>query len=75
MSLTLIAALTWPGRVIGKDNALPWKLSADLKRFKALTTGHPVIMGRHTWESLPFKLTGRTNLVLSRRTQGLLNAK
>jgi dihydrofolate reductase len=66
VTLTLIAALTWPGRVIGKDNTIPWKLSEDLKRFKALTLGHPVIMGRKTWDSLPFKLPGRSNLVLSR---------
>ena len=65
MSLVLIAALTWPERVIGKDNAIPWKLSQDLRRFKELTLGHPVLMGRKTWESLPFKLPGRTNIVLT----------
>lgn len=53
---------------IGKDGDMPWHISADLKRFKALTTGHPVIMGRATWESLPKKpLPGRRNIVLSRR--------
>jgi dihydrofolate reductase len=70
MPLTLIAALTWPGRIIGKDNALPWALPADLKRFKALTMGHAVLMGRKTWESLPAKfrpLPGRLNLVLTRK--------
>ena len=61
----LIAALTWPGRVIGRDGGLVWKLSEDLKRFKALTLGHPVVMGRKTWDSLPFKLPGRSNLVVS----------
>lgn len=71
MKLTLISALTWPGRVIGKDGGLPWKLSADLKRFKQLTTGHAVLMGRKTWDSLPEKfrpLPDRYNLVLSRQT-------
>lgn len=75
MSLTLIAALTWPGRVIGKDNAIPWRLKDDLRRFKALTLGHPVVMGRRTWESLPFKLEGRTNIVLSGHAHGLINPK
>jgi dihydrofolate reductase len=67
MRLTLIAALTWPGRVIGRENRIPWHLAEDLKRFKALTSGHPVVMGRNTWESLPFKLPGRFNLVVSSR--------
>jgi dihydrofolate reductase len=53
-TLTLIAAVARNG-VIGRDNALPWHLPADLKHFKALTTGHTVIMGRKTWESLPEK--------------------
>jgi len=55
--------------VIGKDNGLLWHLPDDLKRFKALTKGHPVIMGRKTWESLPEKyrpLPGRTNIVITR---------
>ena len=66
MALTIIAALSWPGRVIGADNKLPWNIPEDLQRFKALTMGHPVLMGRKTWDSLPFKLPGRSNLVLSR---------
>ncbi len=66
MTLTLIAALTWPERVIGAQGKLPFKLSADLKRFKALTLGHPVLMGRKTWDSLPFPLPGRSNVVISR---------
>ena len=56
-------------RVIGKDNNLPWRIPDDLKRFKELTSGHPVIMGRKTWESLPEKfrpLPGRTNIVVTR---------
>lgn len=52
--------------VIGKDNALPWKLSADLKRFKAITTGHPVIMGRRTWLSIGRPLPNRVNIVVTR---------
>ena len=55
--------------VIGKNNTLIWHISDDLKRFKALTTGHTVVMGRNTWNSLPRKpLPGRTNIVLSTNT-------
>ena len=51
---------------IGKDNSMPWHLSDDLKRFKTITMGHTVIMGRNTWLSLPFKpLKGRRNIVIS----------
>ena len=67
-TLTLIAAVARNG-IIGKDNALPWHLPADLRHFKALTTGHTVIMGRKTWESLPEKfrpLPGRRNIVVTR---------
>jgi len=63
--LSLIAAVARNG-VIGKDGALPWRLSADLKRFKAVTTGHAVIMGRRTWEEIRRPLPGRRNIVLSR---------
>lgn len=66
--MTLVAAVANNG-VIGKDNALPWHLPEDLKHFKALTTGHVVIMGRKTWESLPERfrpLPGRTNVVVTR---------
>lgn len=52
--------------VIGKDNALPWRLPADLRHFKALTLGHTVVMGRKTFESIGKGLTGRRNLVVSR---------
>ena len=55
--------------VIGADGALPWRLSADLKRFKALTTGHPILMGRKTYESIGKPLANRRNLVLTRDTQ------
>jgi len=64
-AICLIAALA-SNRIIGRDNALPWRLPADLKRFKALTTGHAVLMGRKTHESIGKPLPGRRNLVLSR---------
>lgn len=71
MSLTvnLIYARAANG-VIGKDNAMPWHLPEDLAHFKALTQGHPVIMGRKTWDSLPARfrpLPGRTNIVVTRQ--------
>jgi dihydrofolate reductase len=65
MTLSLIAALD-RRNAIGKGNALPWHLPADLKRFKALTLGKPVLMGRKTAESLGRALPGRRNLVLTR---------
>ena len=65
MRISLIAALD-RNRAIGRDNALPWRLPDDLKRFKALTLGKPVLMGRRTAESLGRALPGRTNLVLTR---------
>ena len=52
--------------VIGRDNALPWRLPADLAYFKRVTMGHPVIMGRRTWESIGRPLPGRLNIVVSR---------
>ena len=55
-------------RVIGRDGDLPWRLPEDLKRFKAVTLGKPVVMGRRTWESLPRKpLPGRPNFVVTRQ--------
>lgn len=54
--------------VIGKDNDIPWRLSADLKRFKQLTTGYPIIMGRKTFNSLGRPLPKRRNLVITRNT-------
>lgn len=65
MRLSLIAALD-RNAAIGKDNALPWHLPDDLKRFKRLTLGKPVLMGRKTAESLRRALPGRRNLVLTR---------
>lgn len=64
--LTLVVAVAKNG-VIGRDGDLPWRLSSDMKRFKAATMGKPVLMGRKTWDSLPRKpLPGRPNLVLTR---------
>ncbi len=64
-TLSLIAAMA-KGRVIGRDNTLPWQLPEDLKHFKTTTLGKPVIMGRKTWESLGRPLPGRRNIVISR---------
>lgn len=63
--ITLVLARADNG-VIGRDNALPWRLPADLKHFKALTQGKPMIMGRRTFESLPGLLPGRRHIVLTR---------
>lgn len=63
--LSLIVARSRNG-VIGVDGDLPWRLPSDLKFFKQTTLGKPVLMGRVTWESLPFPLPGRPNLVLTR---------
>lgn len=67
--LSMIVAMSEKKRIIGLDGDMPWKLSADLKRFKKITTGHTVVMGRKTWESIPAKfrpLPNRRNIVLSR---------
>lgn len=63
--LALIAAVADNG-VIGADGGMPWRLSTDMKRFKALTLGKPVIMGRKTYDSLGKPLDGRTNIVVTR---------
>ena len=64
--IVLVVAIADNG-VIGKDGGIPWHISEDMKRFKALTMGHTIVMGRKTWDSLPKKpLPGRTNIVLSR---------
>ncbi|WP_313010525.1 dihydrofolate reductase [Stutzerimonas nitrititolerans] len=64
--LAMIAALA-QNRVIGLDNKMPWHLPADLKHFKAMTLGKPIVMGRKTWDSLGRPLPGRLNLVVSRQ--------
>jgi len=66
MSLFLIYARAANG-AIGKEGRLPWHLPADLKRFKSLTMGSPMIMGRKTFESLPGLLPGRRHIVLTRK--------
>jgi dihydrofolate reductase len=67
--LSIIAAIA-RNRVIGRENAIPWHLPDDLRRFRALTMGNPIIMGRRTWESLGRPLPGRRNLVVSRGFEG-----
>ena len=64
--LTIIAALA-QNKVIGKQNALPWHLPADLKHFKALTMGKPIVMGRKTFDSIGKALPGRQNIIITRR--------
>jgi len=63
--LTAIVAMT-SERVIGKDGDLPWHLPEDLKLFKRHTTGHPIVMGRKTWDSIGRPLPNRQNIVLTR---------
>ncbi len=66
MRLSIIAAVAANG-VIGRDGRLPWKLSDDLQRFKQLTMGHTIIMGRRTWESIGRALPGRRTIVVTRQ--------
>ena len=77
MQLVIIAAVADNG-VIGHDGTMPWRLSSDLKRFKALTLGKPVVMGRKTYLSIGKPLPGRTNIVVTRdrsfRVDGILTA-
>ena len=65
--ITLIVAVADNG-VIGRDNTLPWHLPEDLKRFKRLTLGKPIVMGRKTFESIGKALPGRQNIVVTRDT-------
>jgi dihydrofolate reductase len=67
MNLSLICAMS-ENRVIGRNSALPWHLSGDLKYFRRTTMGNSIIMGRNTWESIGRVLPGRTNIVISRNT-------
>ena len=64
----MIAAMA-NNRVIGKDNDMPWHMPADLKHFKAVTMGKPVVMGRKTFESIGRPLPGRTNVVVTRNSE------
>ncbi len=66
MKIAIIVAMDKQG-VIGRDNGLPWRLSADLQYFRRVTMGNPIIMGRNTHESIGRPLPGRTNIVLTRQ--------
>jgi dihydrofolate reductase len=66
MTLSIIVAMS-ENRVIGKDNAIPWHLPGDLPRFKRITMGHPIIMGRKNYESIGRVLPGRTNIIITRQ--------
>ena len=65
MIISIIAAMT-DNRVIGRDNAIPWHIPADMQRFRAITMGHPLIMGRKTFESIGRPLPGRKTVILTR---------
>lgn len=66
MEIELVVAMAGNGE-IGREGGLPWRLSTDLKRFKAITMGKPVVMGRKTWESIGRPLPGRLNVVMTRQ--------
>ena len=66
MKLTAVAAIS-KNFVIGKDNSLPWNIPEDLKRFKKLTTGSPIVMGRKTFESIGRPLPNRKNIILTQK--------
>jgi dihydrofolate reductase len=68
VTLSLIAAIADNG-VIGREGGLPWRLGSDLKRFRALTMGHPLIMGRRTFDSIPKPLDGRDSIVVTRESR------
>ncbi|WP_372770204.1 type 3 dihydrofolate reductase [Pseudoalteromonas sp.] len=72
MMISMIAAMA-NNRVIGKDNDMPWHLPADLKHFKAVTLGKPVIMGRRTYESIGRLLPGRDNIIITRNTDYVID--
>ncbi len=71
MTVTLVAAVA-RGGVIGREGGIPWRLPEDVAHFKSLTTGHAVVMGRRTWDSLPDRfrpLPGRRNVVVTRNEE------
>lgn len=70
LNIALVVATDLNG-AIGKDNKLPWKLAADMRHFKELTMGHPVIMGRKTYESIGKPLPGRANIVITSNSDEL----
>ena len=77
MNISIIVAMS-NNRIIGLNNRMPWHLSADLKRFKKITMGSPILMGRKTFESIGRPLPGRTNIIVTRnpnyRQEGCLIA-
>jgi len=72
MTISVIVAFS-EGNIIGKNNKMPWKLPADLKRFKAITTGHTVVMGRRTYESIGKPLPNRKNIVLTSIPESIID--
>lgn len=66
-SISFVVARSYPHNIIGRDNKLPWHQRTDLQRFKQITLGHVVIMGRTTFDSIGRPLPGRTNVILSKR--------
>ena len=72
MKIAMIAAMA-NNRVIGKDNQMPWHLPEDLRHFKAMTLGKPVVMGRKTYESIGRPLPGRHNIVISRQADLIID--
>lgn len=74
-ALALIVGIAKPNRGIGLKGALPWHVPEDLKRFKALTTGHAIIMGRKTHESIGKALPNRRNIVISRQRRDFLGCE
>lgn len=71
MTVSLVAALA-RGGVIGRDNSIPWRIAEDVARFREVTMGHPVVMGRRTWDSIPARfrpLPGRRNIVVTRNAK------
>ena len=71
MRVSLVAALA-RGGVIGRDNSIPWRIPEDVAPFREVTTGHPVVMGRRTWDSIPDRfrpLRGRRNIVVTRNAK------
>jgi len=72
MTISVIVAFS-KGNIIGKNNKMPWKLSGDLKRFKAITTGHTVVMGRKTYESIGKPLPNRKNIVLTSIPESIID--
>lgn len=73
-SISFVVARSYPHNIIGRDNRLPWHQRKDLQRFKQITYGHPVIMGRSTFDSIGRPLPGRANIIVSKRPPNDPNA-